>query len=168
MAKRKTSPKASKKKVTKKVARKRGPDKKPRKQRSDAKTNHPPKSEGRPQGSTNALPRGSVQALRGLRYRVPDTCPQPLAELADEAVEVVADVLRGNVPTGQMQHRLKAATILRNEACGPIPKTVEHQHAGSMEINVVTGVPRMPSDEGAEEPETVLAEIAASRSSSSR
>ena len=48
---------------------------------------------GRPPGLTEALPRGAVKALRGLRHRVPVGTPEPLSDLADSALEAIAEAI---------------------------------------------------------------------------
>jgi hypothetical protein len=87
---------------------------------------------GRPPGARNSLPLGAVGALKALRHRVPDGAPAPLADLAGEALEVVASVLRGEVYDAQAaQVRLKAAAMAREEVCGPIKQRVEHSFEGA-------------------------------------
>jgi len=150
-----------------KSKRTRGADKQPRQRRSDADTNKPPTSPGRPKGARNTLPKGAVAAIRSLRHRVPDTVPQALKDVADEALVVVADILLDKdmkSPKGA-QVRLSAARMFRDEVCGPIPKAVDHQHEGGVTLNIVTGVPRQPGDDGAEEATDVLAEMAKTHTS---
>ena len=122
--------------------RTRGPDKKPRKKRVD-KPDTPklPAGPGRPKGSTNALSMGEVAAIRSLRWRVPDQVPQPLKDVADEAFDTVVEVMRAAGRHDKI--RLSAARTVREEVCGPIPRTLDYQ---GVTINVVTGVPRNPDD----------------------
>ena len=146
----------AKRKATATTKRTRGADTKPRKKRTDSPC-PPVNNSGNRKGEKCPLPKGAVAAIRSLRYRVPDTTPAPLAEIADEALDTVVKVMRGKVPYHEMTPRLKAAQIIRDEACGPIPKTVEHQ--GGITVNVVTGVPRTPNEPGAEDPKEAMAEM---------
>jgi hypothetical protein len=57
---------------------------------------------------------------------VPDGTPEPLAELAGEALETVAEVMRGRVRTGGFE-RLQASRIVREEICGKVADKLEHQ-----------------------------------------
>jgi len=98
----------------------RGPDKFKRKRRTDEVKAGP----GRPQGSTNALPRGAVGALKALRHRVPEGIPEPLAEIADEAFDVVVSCMRGDV-SSELTGRLSASKYVREEICGPIAQKLE-------------------------------------------
>lgn len=79
---------------------------------------------GRPKGVKNALPQGAVSAIRALRHRIPEGTPAELADAAGEALETVAEVMRGTVKKGA-RDRLTAAAMLREEICGPVPKKHE-------------------------------------------
>jgi hypothetical protein len=103
---------------------KRGPDVKPRRKRTDG--TRPPPGKGRVVGSKLPLPLGSVASIKGLRYRVPDGTPEPLGEVADEALQAVVDVMRRGVRRGAMAV-LGAAKTVREEVCGAI--TQKHEIA---------------------------------------
>lgn len=66
-------------------------------------------------------------ALKALRFRVPPGTPEPLADLAGEALETVADVMRGKVYRGGFE-RLTAARTVREEICGKVAD--KHEHSG--------------------------------------
>lgn len=89
---------------------------------------------GRPKGAKNALPQGAVAALRALKHRVPEGTPEELADLAGEALETVADVMRGRFRRGGTE-RLNAARAVREEVCGPVKQKLEH--TGSIEITKI-------------------------------
>lgn len=108
----------------------RGLDKKPRKPRA-VLAPIPPPGPGRPVGTSNALPTGMVSAIKGLRYRVPPDMPEPLAEVADDALQTVIDVMNGKVLRGSLA-RLGAARTLRDEVCGPL--------AQKLDVNVNVGL----------------------------
>lgn len=84
---------------------------------------------GRPRGSTNALPLGTVAALKALRLRVPEGAAPEVAEVAGRCLERVADVLEGKVHFTDAGHVLKAAAMLREELCGPIAQKLQHTGA---------------------------------------
>lgn len=73
---------------------------------------------GRPEGSSNALPLGAVEAIKSLRYRVPEGAPEVLADVAGEAFATVVGVMRGEYPDGFA--RMAAAKHVREEVCGPL------------------------------------------------
>ena len=131
--------------------RTRGPDKRPRKKRGDnprVKNRGP----GRAEGQSNALPMGAVAAIRSMRHRIPDDIPTKLAKDADDAYSTIVKVMHGKIKDG-VKYRLAAARVVREEICGPIPKT--HEHKGSITVNVNTGVPRNPDDPVEQEPARV-------------
>lgn len=101
---------------------------------------------GRPAGTRNALPLGTVQAVKAMRLRVPDGTPYEAAELADEALGTVVEVMRGNVWYQAAGPRLKAATVLREEICGPLAQKVEHSGTVTLEHLVLAS---MKKPEGA-------------------
>jgi hypothetical protein len=82
---------------------------------------------GRPAGSTNALPLGSVKAIKAAGLRVPEAAKPEARELADEALSLIVDVMRGGVHFTEAPTRLKAATRLREEICGPLDQKHIHQ-----------------------------------------
>lgn len=81
---------------------------------------------GRKPGSPNALGYGEVKAVKSLRWRVPEAAPEPVKDLADLALETIAQVMRGEVSYLNAAPRLKAATTVRAEVCGPPAQKVEH------------------------------------------
>lgn len=93
---------------------------------------------GRPSGSTNSLPYGAVEAIRSLRLRVPKDAHEDVANLAGEALETIVNVMRGIVPASEAGNTLKAATLIRNEVCGPVTQKLEHTgpEGGALQIVV--------------------------------
>jgi hypothetical protein len=83
---------------------------------------------GRPKGSHNALGYGEVQALRTLRHRVPEGTHPQLADVAGEALEKIVAVMREEVGWQESAGVLKAATLVRQEVCGPM--TSKHEVTG--------------------------------------
>jgi len=70
----------------------------------------------------NDLPLGTVKLLKQLRYRVPESAPPEIAAVADRAFERLVNVMEGKVSFRQAPSVLKAASLLREEVCGPVPK----------------------------------------------
>ena len=103
--------------------RMRGPDQKPRRRNPNSNTLKGA-GPGRKKGQTAALPLGTVAAIRGLRHRVPEDASETAAEVADLAFETIVKVMQGKIQKGT-RDRLGAARIVREEVCGPIPKTIE-------------------------------------------
>ena len=95
---------------------------------------------GRPPGSTNSLPLGAVQAVKAAGLRVPEAATPEQRELADEALGTVVEVMRGQVHYMDAPARLKAATVIRQEICGPVPTKLEHTGADGepLTVRVVT------------------------------
>jgi hypothetical protein len=95
---------------------------------------------GRPAGSFNALPLNAVGAVKACRLRVPAGATPEAAELADLALQRIVDVMLGQnvVPFVQLGDVLKAASIVRNEVCGPIAQKLEHSGAdgGPLQVSV--------------------------------
>lgn len=65
------------------------------------------------------------RAVQGTRYRVPDGTHPVLADLADHSLMRVVDVLNEKVDPEHAKTVLQAATILRDEICGPVVRRVE-------------------------------------------
>lgn len=84
---------------------------------------------GRPPGSKNTLPLGAVAAVKAAGLRVPGSASEAQRELANRALQRIADVLEEGVHFTAAGHVLKAATILREEICGPVKQKVEHSFA---------------------------------------
>lgn len=80
---------------------------------------------GRPKGSRDVLPRGAVTAVQALGLRVPEDAAPEARALADEALNAVADVMRGEWVVKGASAKLAAAALIREEICGPIPKKHE-------------------------------------------
>jgi hypothetical protein len=92
---------------------------------------------GRPTGNKNTLAYGEVKAVKAAGLRVPEGATQEQRELADEALGLLTDILRGKVKRsfreGDKEHlavpmdlRMRTATHLREEICGPVKQRVEH------------------------------------------
>lgn len=94
---------------------------------------------GRKEGSKNALPAGTVKAIKAARLRVPDDASPEAGELAGRALERIIDVMEDRVGFGGFAV-LSAARAIREEVCGPVKQKVEHTGAdgGPLTIKVVT------------------------------
>jgi hypothetical protein len=80
---------------------------------------------GRPAGTPNVLPKGTVEAIRALRHRVPEGASPEVADAAGFALTRVLDVLSGRVRGADAGPVLKAAAMTREEFCGPMAQRVE-------------------------------------------
>lgn len=81
------------------------------------------------------LPAGAVAAIKALKHRVPAGTAEPLAELANDALLTVADVLRNGARKGAFA-QLQAAAVLREEICGAVPKKSEISGPGGEPLTV--------------------------------
>lgn len=121
--------------------RPRGPDRQKRKPRVDAAAVAAKLAERNRlqtrKGQIQPLTKGSVSAIKGLRWRVPECAPEVLADAADEAFETVVEVMRGNVRKGQSMPRLAAARVVREEVCGPLAQRHEHTGVDGKPIEIV-------------------------------
>ena len=79
---------------------------------------------GRPPGVVEVLGRGEVKAIRAARLRVPEGIHPAAEEMAQRALERIVDVMEERVHHTQAGGVLKAATRLREEACGPLLQKV--------------------------------------------
>jgi hypothetical protein len=77
--------------------------------------------------------------VKAAGLRVPKDAPQAHRELADECLQTIVDVMRGDIGFIEAPMRLKASAHLREEICGPIPKPVElsGKDGGPLVVNVV-------------------------------
>lgn len=93
---------------------------------------------GRPEGSKNTLAYGEVKAIKAAGLRVPATATPEAKELADEALGIVADIMRGGVSYLTASHQLKAATRIREEVCGPLAQKLEHSgpDGGPLQVSI--------------------------------
>jgi hypothetical protein len=115
---------------------------------------------GRKAGGFNALPHGAVEALQSLRHRVPETLPEGLKGVADEAFQRVVDVMRGDVLPESSHSILAAAKHVREELCGPIAKKLEHSGPNGTALSVSIcltraeppAAPQLPNHEDAGRP----------------
>lgn len=71
---------------------------------------------------------GTIQAIKALNLRVPENAPEAAKALANRAFERVVDVLEEGVDFRQAGAVLKAATMVREEICGPMAQ--KHEVAG--------------------------------------
>lgn len=78
--------------------------------------------------------------------RVPDGATPEAAELADRAFARVVDVLEERVHFQQAGHVLKAATMVREEICGPVAQ--KHELAGKDGGALVIEVHKLGKAEG--------------------
>jgi hypothetical protein len=81
---------------------------------------------GRKLGTKNTLGYGDVKAVKAAGLRVPVSATEEQRELADECLGKMADVMRGKVHYLHATSSLKAATVIREEICGPQKQKVEH------------------------------------------
>lgn len=86
---------------------------------------------GRPvgTGSPHVLGHGERAAVRAAGLRVPRDAPDSHRELADDALGLLVSVMNGEVHFSEAPARLKAATRIREEICGPLAQKVEHTGA---------------------------------------
>jgi hypothetical protein len=91
---------------------------------------------GRPKGSRNALPYGAVQAVEAVSLRVPEGASPAAKALADRAFQRVVDVLEERVDFKMAPPVLKAATIIREEVCGPLAQKLEHSGPGGQALSI--------------------------------
>lgn len=89
---------------------------------------------GRPRGSKNILPAGAVAAIKACGLRVPKDATPAERELADRALQRVADVMEEQVSSFQSFAVLTAARTIREEVCGPVVKKVDV--SGSITVTV--------------------------------
>lgn len=89
---------------------------------------------GRPRGSRNALPAGTVAAIRALKYRVPEGTAPEIAEVAGRAFERVVEVMEEKVRPGRTFSVLTAARHLQELICGPPTQKVEASNAVTVVI----------------------------------
>ncbi len=71
----------------------------------------------------------TYRALRSVRnsVRVPADAPDDHREIADEAFDTIVEVMRGRVHPFMATVRLKAASMVREEICGPVVRKIEVQ-----------------------------------------
>lgn len=100
---------------------------------------------GRPEGTSNALPYGTVQAIKALNLRVPEGASDAAKALANRALERVVDVLEEAVDYRQSGAVLKAATMVREEICGPMAQ--KHEVAGKDGAALVIEVHKLSREE---------------------
>lgn len=81
---------------------------------------------GRPLGSANTLELGEVRAVKACKLRLPADATPEVEAVAERAFERLVDVMEGRVSYLEAGSILKAATRLREEACGPLLQKVEH------------------------------------------
>lgn len=86
---------------------------------------------GRPKGSTEAVPRAEVRAIKACGLRLPENAKPEAAVAAEAAWERIADVMLERVHFTSAGHVLKAAIHIREEVCGPV--TQRHEHAVKVE-----------------------------------
>lgn len=77
-------------------------------------------------GRKPGLRNGEVRAVGAAGLRVPENASPEARALADEAFRTVVEVMRK--PARGAGYRLQAASIVREEVCGPVAK--KHQHEG--------------------------------------
>lgn len=92
---------------------------------------------GRPSGSTNSLEYGEVRAVKAAGLRVPEAATPEQRELADEALGVIVELMRGEVRKRKrpknddvevipvpLDLRGRMAVRVREEVCGELKQTV--------------------------------------------
>lgn len=83
---------------------------------------------GRPKGAKNALPQGSVAALKAAGLRVPSTASPEERELANVALSRMVDVMLEQVHPNSAYSVLTSSRAIREEICGPVAQ--KHEVAG--------------------------------------
>lgn len=71
------------------------------------------------------MPRGTTQAASACRLRVPPGASSEAAALADRALQRMVDVMELEVAGRGAMAVLLAATRIREEVCGPVPRRLE-------------------------------------------
>lgn len=81
---------------------------------------------GRPVGTghPNPLEYGEVAALKSLKREPAPEASEGVKRLADEALCTIIEVMRGEAGFSS-QDRLRAATLVRHETCGPLVQRME-------------------------------------------
>jgi hypothetical protein len=85
---------------------------------------------GRPRGSKDVLPRGSVAAIKVANLRVPADATPEQAALADVCQQRIIDVMMEDVGSVAAFSVLTAAKTLREEVCGKVAE--KHEHSGTI------------------------------------
>lgn len=67
-----------------------------------------------------------MRAIKACKLRLPATATPEIEAVAERAFERLVDVMECKVHYTDAPHVLKAATRLREEACGPLAQKVEH------------------------------------------
>lgn len=81
---------------------------------------------GRPAGSKNTHPLGTVRALKALGLRIPEGATEEQREYALHTESRIIAVMQGEVEPSIALAVLKAASTLREEQLGPVKQKVEH------------------------------------------
>ncbi|WP_199741925.1 hypothetical protein [Corallococcus sp. CA047B] len=71
-----------------------------------------------------------------MSLRVPASAEPAAKALADRAFQRVVDVLEERVGFQQAGHVLKAATIIREEVCGPLAQKLEHSGPDGQALSI--------------------------------
>lgn len=123
---------------------------------------------GRPEGSANTLEYGEVRAVKAAGLRVPESATPEQRELADESLGILVDIMRGKVRRAvreeeegeylavPMDLRMRTATHIREEVCGPLKQRVEHSFDGltdeqleaKFQALVAKSAPEFPQEAG--------------------
>jgi len=91
---------------------------------------------GRPEGTTNALPLGAVQAIRSLNLRVPKDADPLARDIANRAFQRAVEVMEEQVDFRLAPSVLKAVASIREEICGPVAQRLEHTGANGESLVV--------------------------------
>jgi hypothetical protein len=94
------------------------------------------------------LPMGMVKAIKGLRHRVPPDTHEALAAVADRSFERLVEAMEGKVSFRQVPSVIKAATALREEICGPMPKEVKVSGTMTLEALVARAAEQAHGEQG--------------------
>ena len=91
---------------------------------------------GRPVGSKDTVPKGFKKASKIARFRAPEGTPEDVANIADKAFRRILRIMNGKIDYQSAGPQLKAACVVREEICGSIKQTIEHQgkNGGPVEI----------------------------------
>ena len=78
------------------------------------------------------------------RFRLPDSASPEAAALSDRALQRIEDVLEERVHPSAAPGVLKAAGMIRDEFCGPIPKDINLK--GHLSLQDIVRAATKPSD----------------------
>jgi hypothetical protein len=95
-----------------------------------------------------------TRAVQAMHWRVRPEAPDELKDVADEALNVMVRAMRLEIHRDDRGDALKAATLLREEVCGPVTQRLEHTGPGGVGAVIVEvrEYGKAEADEDADEP----------------